>query len=348
MENISRTENRGNRSFWLDVLRTFLCIGVLVYHYTPERPSSGPMCVDGFFVLSGYLLAAAFTRMKACGGMDVCAFYQSKSRRLLPTLVMSLLFGLLYHAIKGNPLLPSWQGSEFRMVVFVEYYNVPAWYMISEIAFLSLAPFLFFIYMQGKKAVVALFFGTAAFAAWLYCNVPFAAPFGAGLYFEPQVRLWQFVGGILAYALFQHVQMRPWMKVATYALFAFATVLLAVLALVKQSATLHNMNYTFCFDAVMVLIFMVLIPGLAKLKQVRGVYLGNLFAFLASLTYPIYLYHVPVYRYVFNASGKILGYNIGDVAIGLTSAVATIILSVLSLKYLDGIFKPKRTVKGNV
>ena len=43
-----------NRAFLPDVLRIILCLGVFVYHLTPERCSSGPLSVNAFLVMSGF------------------------------------------------------------------------------------------------------------------------------------------------------------------------------------------------------------------------------------------------------------------------------------------------------
>lgn len=334
--------NNLSRSFWLDVLRVLLCTGVVIYHYTPERPSSGPMCVDGFFVMSGFLLAAGFERMRSMGGMDVCAFYSSKARRLLPTLLAGLLLGLLFLVARNKPLLPEWTGSDFRLATFVEHYDVPAWYMMSELAFLGLAPFLFFLYGMGKKAVIPVFLVTALFAAMLYNNVPFAQPFGGGLYFQPQARLWQFMGGIVSWLLFSKVQLRPWMKACTWVLFGCTVALLAALAVIKQYTTLHALNYTYWFDLSMVLLFMVLVPALTKLGAPRRGGLCKAMAYAAALTYPVYLYHVPVWNFVFVGTGKVMGYAVNVGIFGGVAALSTILLSAISLKYLDGFFAKKK------
>lgn len=338
-------EKTTERSFWLDVLRVLLCTGVVVYHYTPERPSSGPMCVDGFFVLSGFLLAAGFDRMQRRGGMDVKAFYRSKAKRLLPTLFASLMLGLAFtitrNVVSGGQLLPGWSGSNFRLATFMEYYNVPSWYMVSELAFLGLAPFLFFLYGLGRKAVLVLVVVMAAYAAMLYSNVPFAEPFGEDLYSQPQTRLWEFSAGILAWMLFARLQLRPWMKIATRALFSIAISLLAALAVIKQDTTLRSLNYTWYFDAAMTTMFMLLIPGLAKLGAPKGIQVQRIFTYAAALTYPVYLYHVPVQEWIYAVLSRIFIQDMEPVSCSLVSLAATIALSVLSLKYLDSLFKKK-------
>lgn len=340
----SDVRQKGERAFWLDVLRVLLCTGVVVYHYTPDRPSSGPMCVDGFFVLSGFLLAGGFARMQRRSGMNVCTFYQNKLKRLLPTLTVSLFLGFLctlatHLASHGaTPLFRSWQGSDFRLADFLGYYNAPSWYMVSELSFLTLAPFFYFVYDRGKGWMYALSAATAAFAAFLYARVPFASIFGQGLYFEPQARLWQFTAGLCAWNIFADVRLNGWKKPISYALFALTAILLAVLAVVKQHGTLHLLNYTFAFDMIMVLLFMVVIPTSAKFGAPRRARLRVLFTYLAALTYPVFLYHSVSYRAVALFSPICLHRCLPDVAQALVSACATLVLSVLSLHYLDGFF----------
>lgn len=71
------------RSQIMDIFRIILCIGVVVYHYTPERCSTGPLMVNGFLVMSGFLVGFSIFSTK---GLNVHYFFNSKCRRLLPIL----------------------------------------------------------------------------------------------------------------------------------------------------------------------------------------------------------------------------------------------------------------------
>lgn len=339
----------GGRYFWLDVLRVFLCTGVLIYHYTSPRPSSGPFCVDGFFVMSGFFLAAGFDRMLEKGGMDVGAFYKSKARRLLPTLVASLLIGFFYlwAALPFDDTLtlyPTWWKSNFRFGNVLEHYNVPAWYMASEFALLVFAPLLFIFYRRGKWTMVTLFLIMAAYTAMLYGNVEFAEPFGYGLYYQPQTRMWQFLAGMMAWKIFSGVRYGVWGKVLTSVLAVLMLAALIVLVNVEQEKDLEFFNYTFPFDATVVVLYIVLIPSLGQLGAPASARWCKALAYLAALTYPVYLYHVPVFNWMtllINQMGE-AGWEAESIF--WVSTLATVGLSALSLRLLDPLFTAPRVI----
>lgn len=338
-------QQKRERAFWLDMLRVLLCAGVVVSHYVPEGPVSGRAAVDGFFVLSGFLLAGGFERMRQKGGMNVCSFYQSKLIRLMPTLLASLLLGFLYvlarHFISSGyvPLYRSWQGSDFRLTAFLHYYNVPSWYMVCECAFLALAPFLYYAYNRGKGWLYALLAAAFAFTAALYFKTGLASSFARDLYYEPQVRLWQFIAGLCTWRIFTHVQLASYKKAAAYMLFALTAVILVVATAVKQE---HYWCRAFAFDTGMVLLFMASIPASAKLPAPHGLRLGATFAYLAALTYPVYLYHFPVWQFVMSAGRGLLHNQLPNGVLTLISTCATLVLSALSLRYLDGFFAKRK------
>jgi len=337
-------QQKRERAFWLDVLRVLLCAGVVVGHYLgPPLIGIASVSVGGFFVLSGFLLAGGFERMQQRGGMNVSTFYQSKLIRLMPTLLASLLLGFLYilarHFFSSAPLplYPSWSGSDFRLSVFLFYYNVPSWYMACECAFLALAPFLYYVYSRGKGWLYVLFAAAFAFSAALYFKVGLASPFANELYYEPQVRLWQFIAGLCAWRMFANVQLVSYKKLVAYMLFALTVIILIVVPTVKQEP-----YWCRAFDAGMVLLFMATIPISAKLPVPRSLRLGTTFAYLAALTYPVYLYHVPVRRIVYLLFREPLYNQLPNVSLTLLSTCATLVLSALSLRYLDGIFAKQK------
>jgi len=338
-------QQKRERAFWLDVLRVLLCAGVVVCHYVPGEPVSGHAAVDGFFVLSGFLLAGGFERMRQKGGMNVCTFYQSKLIRLMPTLLASWLLGFLYVLARRVifsepvPLYPSWLGSDFRLYMLFHHYKVPSWYMVCECAFLALAPFLYYVYNRGKGWLYALLAASFAFTAALYLKDGLVSPFANELYFEPQVRLWQFIAGLCAWHIFSNVQLISYKKAAAYMLFALTVIILVIATYFKRG---HYMYRAFAFDTGMVLLFMASIPASAKLPAPLGLHLRATFAYLAALSYPVYLYHVPAQQIVYWVSGKLLHFQLPYGVLISIATCATLVLSALSLRYLDSFFARRK------
>lgn len=135
------------RSVGLDLLRCFLCAGVIFHHYRPEEPGVGAFMVVGFFVLSGYLLGLSLCNRES---LDVRLFYRRKSLRLLPMLIVSLALGFgfyLAHCLSTgdySDLVAENKNGYFCWTELISHYNPPSWFVFAECYFLILLPFVFF------------------------------------------------------------------------------------------------------------------------------------------------------------------------------------------------------------
>lgn len=285
------------RSLLLDIFRIILCIGVVVYHYTPERPSSGPFMVNGFLVLSGFLIGLAF-RLKS--EFDVVRFYANKGKRLLPMMLIALLMGVIGRWYL-NEAVPNWSSGEwgeFSLVKWLMYYNTPLWYMGVELSLLLMVPVLYCLYKTKWGMLVFLLIGSLG-SCYLFSQVAECAPFAEGLYFSPVARCWQFVVGCMAAGMCD--KLRLWrsrsiscykkMMLGLFFLFIISSVLLSI---VKQGTTLHYWNYSFTFDLVTTLFYFILIPVLYVEEITLGEKCKSMLSYSAALTYPVFLIHVPL------------------------------------------------------
>lgn len=184
------------RAHALDFLRISLCAGVVLYHYTPDRPCIGPFMVIGFLVLSGFLLGLNFAQHNI---LDPTRFYAHKCKRFLPMLTAVLFILFCLRLLLGHELVPppNFEYGNFSIPLFLEWYNIPTWYMGVELLLLLAAPFFFFLH-QSKGGIPTVCVGAALFSYFLFSRVPYEAPFGDGLYFSPIARCWQFMAGILS------------------------------------------------------------------------------------------------------------------------------------------------------
>lgn len=328
------------RSFLLDIFRIILCIGVVVYHYTPERPSSGPFMVNGFLVLSGFLVGKMFSTQT---DFDVVRFYNNKARRLLPMFFAALLLGFACK-IYTNSVVPAWKISEwanFSLVQYLMYYNTPLWYMGVEFFMLMLVPVLYCL-SRTKWGLYLFVLVATLITCGLFSRVPSNSPFGSGLYFSPVARCWQFVLGVSAASLC--AKMQKWslecktvFKIATYCLFTVFVVSGGILAIIKQAATLHYWNYSFSFDLLTSSFYAVLIPCLySNTFDVLGVW-KKMAKYASELTYPVFLIHVPVLmilNYMAGISFAQLPYWITAITAGIVSIVSAGIMIKLESRFL--------------
>lgn len=299
------SQQPAERALLLDVFRIILCIGVVVYHYTPERPSSGPFMVIGFFVMSGFLLGLYFDKHSE---LDVIDFYRKKSKRLLPLLITALLMGVGCKLVKFagcldvNCLFPPYTSEQWvncNIAKLVMWYNTPLWYMVVEIGMLLFAPVYFVMYKQKSCiGILSLLIGSICVSVFLYSQLPCSPkPFAGELYFSTLYRAWQFIAGLAAAQLYCYVQRKN--KWWSYTEAKYLTVLLGGIFLalslcfmiVKQGRDLAYWNYDIRFDIACVAFYFCLIPLLFHKKIECSGRWGNIIAYVAALTYPMYLTH---------------------------------------------------------
>lgn len=320
---------RDNRALLLDLFRIILCLGVVVYHYTPERPSSGPLMVNGFLVMSGFLIGCSFLRNNV---FDVSKFYAGKTRRLLPMLFVVVVMSLACYGLGKGYIVNGLYG-KMTLVDFAMVYNVPLWYIVVECALLLAVPMFYWLYKSGKLVFMCILM--ACYTWFMFNGVPEKSMFAEGLYFSPLARCWQFVLGIVSATVFLKTP-SVWLKksienrFSTWGLFAFFCIIAGIFMVIKQSTDLTLWNYTFCFDLLTSLLFAVLIPKLYLYRADCGKRISSATSYLAKLTYPMFLVHVLVYKVFLNLTERYVGHGYNCFIVTL-SVVGSIILAAFLL-----------------
>lgn len=87
----------------LDGLRAVSVLAVIAYHLGWSWAPGGFMGVDGFFVLSGYLITSLLlVERDGRGSVDLAAFWARRARRLLPALLLLLLAVSVWAAVAAS------------------------------------------------------------------------------------------------------------------------------------------------------------------------------------------------------------------------------------------------------
>lgn len=317
------------RSSFLDIFRIILCLGVVVYHYTPVRPSSGPFMVNGFFVMSGFLLASVYVRKP----FILEDFYGKKVLRLLPMFLAAIFLGVIFRAATGHPIPESFSWGNFDIVSFCMYYDTPLWYMAVEFVLLLMAPF--FIFIQQKKILGIFTLIITFIVSLLFLKVSPGSCFADGLYFSPFARSFQFLMGMYSAYIFAKYRDSKFFnsvfsKIITYVLFSIFLILAVFFMVVKQKEHMQYWNYSFMLTLLSSLFMAILIPFIYNFRLKFTIAWSQTLTYIALLTYPIYLFHVVVYQYVYVFLNDVLNMNNYSLVI-LLSVLFTIISSCLCM-----------------
>lgn len=156
-------------------IRTFLALGIMLFHFTPPHITwIMPMVASGFTYISFFLLISGFILSYNYGHraatLGVKEFYLARAARLYPVYLLSLIVSLHmfveeYHVrplsefIQGTILTPlllqGWSP------ILATFWNTVAWTLSTEAMLYLAFPFLnrMSIWPKSPKKLIALFFG---------------------------------------------------------------------------------------------------------------------------------------------------------------------------------------------
>lgn len=112
----------------IDGLRTFAVLGVIGYHLLPETFKGGYLGVTLFFVISGFLMTnILYNNTIQTNRINLKRFYWHRIRRLLPPLIVMLLFcGAVFVWLPGNLL------NNFRGITLSSILNYNNWWQLAH------------------------------------------------------------------------------------------------------------------------------------------------------------------------------------------------------------------------
>ena len=191
----------------LDGLRALFVILVMFNHVHVSEPwwIHGPLGVDGFFVLSGFLITTLLLReYRKYGRISLKAFYTRRFFRIIPVYLFTiLLYGVAAVSIHNSLKIAQFKASLPWLLSFMEEYRPVAtagnimghaWSLGVEEKFYVFWPLLvvLMIPFRGRKA---LWLGCIAVAVSLF-PFPYYVSYGGLL-----------IGAVLAIILFKHADL---------------------------------------------------------------------------------------------------------------------------------------------
>ena len=326
----------------IDGLRAVAIIPVVLFHAGVGVVPGGYIGVDVFFVLSGYLITSILSEDLAAQRFSLAKFYERRTRRILPALVLVVL---VTWAAAALVLLPSafedLSSSVVSIAGFVSniffwkstnYFDRSAelkpllhtWSLAVEEQFYILFPLILAAVWRFGKAVLASMIALASIVSLVIAVIGTTRAPAATFYLLP-TRAWELgLGALGALYAFNHHEIEARAKQAA----SFAG-----LALILGATFAYNQKTPF--------------PGLAALAPTLGTLLVIRYAtegtvvqrilswrpiVLAGLiSYSAYLWHVPIFTLVRHASNQI---EIPPV-VASACIVATFGLAFLTWRFLE-------------
>ena len=321
----------------LDGLRGVAAIMVVIFHlseafsYDPvyKHLNHGYLCVDFFFVLSGFVIGYAYEGKMRNGLMSRWDFLKARLIRLQPMVLFGIVFGAAlfffqecnYYAGIGDAsiwyVLQNMVMSFFMIPVTPEFnvraneemfvLNIPQWSMVFE--YIANILFCLFVYKLGRKGlmvlvgVFALMLADSALSLNLFGmlqphDYPCSLNAGWSLTSEQfyigvaRVGYSFFVGLLLFRLLAKKSDVEP--KTTRIPVFAICSLIIIGIVCVDQIGGYEHPLYDGIFNLFCVGVLCPLTVWLGSRRIVMSQRTRNACDFLGRLSYPLYLAHYPL------------------------------------------------------
>lgn len=297
----------------LDGMRGILAVVVMLYHYglntLLEKLSAGAiragewgLCVDFFFLLSGFVLALSFNRELP----NLAAYAEKRVRRLAPAFLLTTIWVLLIPGQSADLLELAANGAMVQSLFNIRSINYPGWSVPFELVVPAVGLAMWSVFMRRPVIVFSGAMIVGAAAAYLLVlghDIP---------WLRATSGIW---GG---FALFELRHRVPSFKHPGF------------VALVLLTACILVMLFAKTLPALAMLFLPVAAMTVAVGARGRTVLSTQPFQAVGRWSYGIYLVHVPVLL----TAALLLGTADG-VATKLGMAVVTIMLAGLLYRFIE-------------
>ncbi|ASN39612.1 acyltransferase [Arthrobacter sp. 7749] len=342
--------------FRLDIqgLRAIAVGLVVIYHLLPQSITGGFIGVDVFFVISGYLITSHLVKHPPSQIKDLGSFWLRRVKRLLPAAMLVLLSTVV--AVRVLTPESFWRDNTLQAIASAFYSqnwyllktsvdylaedNAPTavqhyWSLAVEEQFyliwpIFIAGLVWFAAKQKLKAKTILLSGvvfivvvSGIYSVYLTSTNPSVA------YFSTFTRAWELAAGAVVALL---PRPRPsFSRTPVAALLAWAGLAGIVVAGIRFDAGTAFPGYA----AALPVFGTALVIWVAATSRVspNSLLSSKPFQFLGAHSYSIYLWHWPLLVLVPFVSGPLGTLDL------LAIAAATIVLSMLSKKYVEDAFR---------
>lgn len=361
-----------------DGLRGYLVIvGPLLYHARPESVRGGPdivpggiLSIDLFFVMSSYLIVSiALNEWDRTGGLDLLAYAGRRIRRLVPAMLVLLVFLAVYLAVVNDAeLVDRWTGAIVSAltysanwheiasgVSYFESFGPPSplrhvWSFAIEEQFYVFAPLFLIAALtwggrHGRKILLVSSIAGAVASAWWMARVHVEGEDPSRAYFGTDTRAQAlFVGIAMAVALDLYGTPRSSRGRRLCALLAYPAMgwhLWAVLNVSERDTWLFESGGYLGVAVVGGVAMWSLAEDAPWSPMHRFLTLSPLI-YLGRISYGVYLYHWPVYLLVtqeragwFFGVDRVTGWWLLAVHLAITIPLASVSFHLLERPFVE-------------
>ncbi|EMD4022608.1 TPA: acyltransferase family protein [Escherichia coli] len=333
----------------IDGLRAIAVLLVVIYHAFPSAIPGGFIGVDIFFVISGFLITSILNTEISTGKYSIKEFYRRRIDRLFPALLLVMfsvyIFGWFTlfsdEFMQLGKQLAGGAGFIANIVLYSEtgYFNATSatkpflhlWSLGIEEQFYLLFPIiLYFSYKRKLNLVlVVCVLAVVSFALNIFSiNENIERTF-----YLPQYRHWELLlGAVLALQLHGEKGKQPkkWLAV-TLTVLSVSTILITAFLLTS------SVPFPGWYALLPVLASVFLIFGLQRDGLVKSILSSKPFVFVGLISYPLYLWHWPLFSLAHIINGSTPP---DEIMLGLL--VASFVLATLTYWLVE---RPLKSVK---
>ncbi|MDR2300432.1 MAG: acyltransferase [Deltaproteobacteria bacterium] len=290
----------------IDGLRAISIIFVMLYHADFHIFTGGYIGVDIFFVISGYLITGIILDDLQLNKFSFLNFYERRVRRILPPLYFMLIITTIisFYLLLPNELI-FYSKSIFYTILFISnilfynfsgYFNdiarenvlLHTWSLSVEEQFYIFLPLIIFIVLKKFNKYLILIIGTFASISFLASETVLFFNTRLVFYLIP-FRAWELLAGSWL-AAWPKTRDQQW---GTSAPNCFSAV---GLILILAPALLYNDQSMFpALAAVPVILGSVLLIKLGLNGFMGKILSTRIFVIIGKLSYPLYLWHWPIF-----------------------------------------------------
>lgn len=291
----------------IDGLRAIAVLAVVAYHAFPKKIQGGFIGVDIFFIISGFLISTILFQSLDAGNYSTLDFYRRRIKRIFPALLLvltsTLLFGWFFlltdeyrqlgkHVAGGAGFI-----SNLLLWGEAGYFDASAdtkpllhlWSLAVEEQFYIFWPLI--LAATWKKHWNLLIIVILAFASFVI-NLFYVGENATAAFYSPLSRFWELmIGSMLAYVLLYKPQLvEKYKNIQSAAGFSLLAVGLVLIDHSRQFpgwwALLPTLGATLIISA-----------GPTAFLN-RHVLSSRLFVWFGLISYPLYLWHWPIFSFL--------------------------------------------------